>query len=199
MSDLASLAAKLDAATWDERLAWIRSLGRGEQYALYALAQGSPVRTRELVRGDRVIRHHGRNGLPLFTKFEKRFSQVGDTVVGYNEPLVAGVIAPIYRAVTGPGHYTAYDSPEVEGEVWIDYRKVPTVRHPEFPPLASNESGLPALVFGDMVDILRRVSRDVFVGDSFKGKYPRETPAPFSTKVARIFGTAPFVLLQEPA
>ena len=197
VTDLAVLSSKLDAASWDERFSWIRSLGRSEQYTLYALAKGSPVSTRDLVRGDRVVRHYGRNGLPLFTNFQKRFSQVGDTVVGYNEPEVTGAIAGIYRWVTGPGHYTAYDSPVVPGEVWVDYRKVPTVQHAEFPPLAGNESGLPALVFGDMVDILRRVSSDVFIGDSFKGTYPRETPTPFLTKVARVFGTAPFVLLQE--
>jgi hypothetical protein len=196
---LADLSGPLDAATWDERLAWVRSLVGKEQYALYALAQGSPVHARELVRGDRVVRHYGRNGLPLFTNFEKRCAQLGDTVLGYNEPEITGPIGRIYRWVTGPGHYVAYDSPEVPGEVWIDYRRLPTAQHPEFPPLQSNESGLPTLVFGDMVDILRRVSRDVFIGDAFKGKYPRETPTPFLARVARIFGTAPFVLLQEPA
>ena len=198
--DLATLAAKLDAATWDERLAWVRSLGRSEQYALYALAEGSPVRASELVRGGRVVRHYGRNGLgPGFNRFEKRFSTVGDVVVGYNANEFWAPVAGIAAWVTGPGHYTAYDSPEVEGEVWIDYRKVPTVRHPEFPPLSSNESGLPALVFGDMVDVLRRVSRDVFVGDSFKGRYPRETPAPLLARIGGLLATAPFVLLQEPA
>jgi hypothetical protein len=198
VTTLADLAAKLDAATWDERLAWIRSLSGREQYALYALAQGSPVSTRDLVRGEQVVRHPGRNGLPAFNRFEKRFSRLGDTVVGYNANDFWGPVAGISRWVTGPGHYTAYDSPQVPGEVWIDYRKVPTVQHPEFPPLASNEQGLPALVFGDMVDVLRRVSRDVFIGDAFKGAHPREAPAPFLARVGRWFGTAPFVLLQEP-
>lgn len=200
VAELATLAAELDAATWDERLAWVRGLGRREQYALYALAEGSPVRVGELVRGDRVVRHYGRNGLgPGFNRFEKRFARLGRVVVGYNANEFWRPIAGLAARVTGPGHFTACDSPEVEGEVWIDYRRIPTERHPEFPPLASNEEGLPALVFGDLVDVLRRVSSDVLVGDSFKGRYPRETPAPLLARVGRLFGTAPFVLLQERA
>ncbi|MEQ1505192.1 MAG: hypothetical protein ABMB14_23365 [Myxococcota bacterium] len=196
---LTGLSEALDAADHETRVAWVRSLRRSQQYALYALAAGNPVSVRELVRGDgEVVRHYGKNGLLMFTWFEKRFAKVGDTVVGYNHNAFPGWVAPIAGAIVGPGHYTAYDGPEVPGEVWIDYRKVPAVTAPSFPPLIDNEHGLRALVFGDMVDILRRVSRHVFVGDSFKAKYPRPDRAPLLARVGGWLPTAPFVLCQEP-
>jgi hypothetical protein len=195
---LAELAEPLDAADHATRLEWIYSLGGKQQYALYALAQGSPVTVEELVRGPGVVvRHYGKNGLLLFNRFEKRFVRSPDGVVGYNHSDVNAIVRPLYGWVTGPGHFVAYDSPEVPGEVWIDYRKVGTTQVPEFPPLRSNERGLPALIFGDMVDVLRRVSRKVFIGDSFKGKYPRPDKAPLLARIGGLGPTAPFVLCQE--
>ena len=37
------------------------------------------------------------------------------------------------------------------GEIRVDDRKIPTSRHPAFPPLAGNEHGIAVLVFGDML------------------------------------------------
>lgn len=200
VTSIDELAARLDAATHDERVAWIRSLGRGEQYVLFEKCAGRAVGVDALVSTPgRVVRHLGRNGLPLFSTFEKRFVRFEDgTVGGYNHNEF-GLLAPIAAFVTGPGHFVAYDATDGSGDVWIDYRRIPALQHPDFPPLAGNESGLPAVVFGDMVDVLRRVSRHVTIGDSFKGKYPRAEPAPFLCRVgATLFPTAPFVLCQEP-
>lgn len=198
VSKLGELTERLDAATHEVRLAWIRSLNRSQQYTLYALAQGSPVYVKDLVRAEgEVVRHHGRNGLLAFTFFEKRFAAWQGGVVGFNYPVVSNLLRGTYSWVTGPGHFTAYDSPEVPGEVWIDYRKVPTSTVPAFPPLMDNEHGLRALIFGDMVDVLRRVSQHVFIGDSFKARYPRDTPTPFLARVGGWLPTAPFVLCQE--
>jgi hypothetical protein len=202
VDQLAPITEGLDAADHDARVAWVRSLNGPQQYRLFELAKGNPVSVADLVRGpDVVVRHIGRNGLMLFNKFEKRFARHGEAVVGYNHGEVPGFVAPIYRIFTGHGHFLAYDAPDVPGEVWIDYRKVADTVPPAFPPVAGNESGLPALVFGDMVDVLRRVSRDVFVGDSFKAKYPRPSESPRAPLLARIggmFPTAPFVVCQEP-
>lgn len=194
------LAAALDAATHDERLAYVRSLGRREQYRLFELCAGRPAKVDELVgEPGRVVRHFGKNGLPLFSHFEKRFVRLPDGTVGGFNFNDNGWIQPLFHLFTGPGHYLAVDSPVVPGEVWVDYRRIPALQHPDFPPLAGNESGLPALVFGDMVDVLRRVSRHVTIGDAFKAKYPRDTKPPFLAWVgATFFATAPFVLCQEP-
>jgi hypothetical protein len=201
VTDVDALAAALDAATHEQRVAWIRSLGRAEQYTLFARCAGRPVGLDALVGAPgQVVRHHGKNGLPAFSWFEKRFVRLADgTVGGYNHNDF-GLLAPVASLVTGPGHFVAYDAADGTGEVWIDYRRIPAIQHPDFPPLRDNESGLPALVFGDMVDVLRRVSRHVTIGDSFKAKYPRDTAAPFLCWVgATFFPTAPFVLCQEPA
>jgi hypothetical protein len=201
VSHLDAIASLLDKATHEQRVDWIRSLGRAEQLALYALAAGNPVRVAELVRGEGVaVHHHGKNGLVAFTWFEKRFAAWEGGVVGYNHPVVPGWIRPAYGWITGPGHFTAYDSPEVPGEVWIDYRTVPTKVPPSFPPLMDNEHGLRALIFGDMVDVLRRVSRHVFIGDSFKARYPRKNhdKAPLLARIGGMLPTAPFVLCQDP-
>lgn len=196
---LTKLSERLDAAGHEARLDWIRSLGRSEQYALYALAAGSRVEVGDLVREQgAIVRHYGKNGLPMFTWFEKRFARQGNVVVGYNHNEF-GALAPIARCLIGDGHFVAYDSPEVPGEVWIDYRKVHDQVPEGFPPVAGNERGFPALTFGDMVDVLRRVSFHVYIGDSFKGRYPRPDRAPLLARIGGMFPTAPFVLCQEPA
>lgn len=198
-AEIGAIAEALDAAGPDARLAWIRRLGAREQRALYAACVGRPVRASDLVAGSRItLRHVGRNGLVLFNRFEKRFARLDDQVVGYNHTEFPALLAPVARRVTGPGHFVAYDSPEVPGEVWIDYRTLPEAAAEGFPPLSSNERGLPALVFGDMVDVMRRVSHHVFVGDSFKGRFPRPDRPPFLARVGRWLGTAPFVVCQEP-
>lgn len=192
---LAPITAALDAATPDARKAWIRSLDGAQQRRLYDLSAGNPVRVDELVEDDgRVSIGDGRNGLGLFNKFQKRFARVGDRVGGYNDNSeIAGFLSPLIGWVTGPGHFVAYDSPDVPGEVWIDYRRIPDVQHPDFPPLIDNESGLRSLVFGNMVDVLRRVSQHVFVGDSFKN-FPRATPMGLGARIGSALATAPFVI-----
>lgn len=201
VSTLAPLTAALDEATHDDRLAWIRSLNGKEQYHLFDLAKGgTPVDVSDLHGAEgEVIINHGRNGLALFNRFQKRSALHDGQLVGYNHNGFPSWIAPIASRVVGPGHYVFYPSPDVPGEVWIDYRRIPTSRHPAFPPLVDNESGLRQLVFGNMVDILRRVSDHVFIGDSFKN-LPRQGPKPplLTRFASRFLATAPFVLCQAP-
>ena len=192
VTDIARLAEALDAATHEDRIGWMYSLNAKEQRKLFEMSKGRPVRLPELVGADgEQIRHFGKNGLPLFHHFEKRFARLGDEVVGYNHN------APLVALVTGPGHFLTYESPECPGEIWIDYRRLPTVPHADAPPLRSNERGLPALVFGNMVDVLRRVSKHVTIGDSFK-TFDRPDPVPFLARIGSLFPTAPFVLCRAP-
>lgn len=161
---LEPISAALDAATHEERLAWMRGLGLRQLRALYALAKGSPVRITEIAGSEAVVIGEGKNGLPLFNRFQKRFARHGDQVVGYNHN------STFVTFFVGPGHFVAYDSPEVPGEVWIDYRTLPKARHPEFPELASNDRFPgPKLTYGGMVDKVRRASRHVLIGDAFAG------------------------------
>ena len=72
------VADLLDGLAHEERVFVIRSLGRPQQRALYAAVDGfRPVRLVDMVTPDTEdfvpVRHCGRNTLPAFTHFEKRF------------------------------------------------------------------------------------------------------------------------------
>jgi len=192
VDDADSLAELLDAATHEQRLRWVRSLGGRQQRRLFELSRGREVNVADLVRGDgEIVRYPGRNGLPVFSRFEKRLYRSGAEVCGYNHN------PPLVRWVSGPGHFTVSDR-AVPGEVTFDYRRIPSAHHPDVPPLTDNEHGLPALVFGDLVDVVRRVSRHVFVGDATKGGEGRSAPRPWIVRIGALMPTAPFVVVQVP-
>jgi hypothetical protein len=162
---LEPIQATLDAVSPDQRLAWTRSLGNRQLRALFELAEGTQLSVDDFVPKDgSVVIGQGKNGLPVFSWFQKRFARVGDEVVGYNHQWW------LWSWFSGPGHFVAYDSPEKPGEVWVDYRTVPKARHAGFPELRPNDRGLISrIVYGGMVDKVRRVSQHVLVGDSFLG------------------------------
>lgn len=193
--ELAALSAQLDNATHAQRLAWAYTLDEKAQLALYALAKGQPLDLDDVVGKDgAVMIHHGRNGMPIFNRFQKRFARLGNTVVGYNHNDTIGkpFFHPLMKRLIGPGHYTTYEAPDGDG-LWIDYRMIPEQQHPEYPPLIDNEHGTRALVFGNMVDVLRRASRHVFIGNAYKDKSPART---LMARIGSRLPTAPFVLVQ---
>lgn len=195
VGSLADLTGLLDNATHDARLAWAYRLGRKEQLALFRLAEGSALSVDDCVGAEgEVVIHTGRNGLGLFNRFQKRFARQGDEVVGYNHnDQAGGPFNALFVRIVGPGHYVAYDAPDGDG-VWIDYRRLPARQHPDFPPLIDNDHGTRSLVFGNMVDVLRRVSRHVSIGDAFKDKGP---PRTLGSRIGSWFPTAPFVLVRR--
>ncbi len=167
--DTRAIAAFLDGLSHPQRVEAIRSVGRAEQRALYKAVDGfRSVGLTDLVApsvGDlRQVRHFGKNTLPLFTHFEKRFCRPPDTdpekpeaLYGYNFQRMA--------PVTGPGYFVARADPS-RPEVSIDYRELPR-QHPEgWPRIRSNEGGLGRFVYGFMVDTLRRVSEHVTIGSA---------------------------------
>lgn len=169
----AQIAALLDGAGHAERLAAIRALARGEQRALYRAVDGfAPARLLDLVpaaTGDLVpVRHYGRNTLPAFSLFEKRFcrprggdAEKPDELYGYNFQPTA-----LLRPLTGPGYFLAVEDPN-RAEVLIDYRRVPAGELPAgWPPLRPNDVGLARFVYGYMLDTLRRVSQHVSIGSA---------------------------------
>jgi hypothetical protein len=193
IADLAELTPVLDALTHGERLAWAYGLDESEQLALYALAHDQTLSVDDLVgNGQEVVIHPGRNGLPLFNRFEKRFARLGDEVVGYNHnDTIGGPLNFLVRRLIGPGHFLAYDTDA--GEVWIDYRRIPSRRHPDFPTLVDNDHGVRALVFGNMVDVLRRASANVYIGNAYKDK---SAPRTWLSTLGSRLPTAPFVLVR---
>lgn len=163
------VAELLDGLPHAERVAAVRSLGRTAQRRLYAAVDGfRPLRLSDLVPPGlpdmHSVRHYGRNTLPLFTLFEKRFCRPRGAdhekpgeLYGFNFQAMA--------AFTGPGYFVAHENP-ARPEVWVDYRRVPP-EHPEgWPGIRVNERGLGRFVYGFMVDTLRGVSEHVSIGSA---------------------------------
>ncbi len=165
------LAALLDGLSHEERVAWVHSMGRREQRRLYEAAEGFlPLGLADLVppgsADGATVRHFGKNTLPAFTRFEKRFARPGG-----EDPQAPRVLHGFnFQALgwlTGPGYYVARADP-ARPEVLIDYREIPTAAPPGWPAPRPNDAGLGRLVYGGMVDRLRRVSEHVTIGSAAK-------------------------------
>jgi len=165
--DPRAVCALLDSATHEQRLGAVRSLHKTAQRRLYDAVEGFlPVRLADLVPPEvsdmAPVRHFGRNTLPAFRDFEKRFCrpegldpEQPDHLYGFNFQSVSWL--------TGPGYFVARNSAEGP-EVRIDYHEVPPVAPAGWPEIRPNEQGLSRFVYGFMVDTLRRVSTHVTVG-----------------------------------
>jgi hypothetical protein len=163
------VAAFLDGLGHEDRVAAIRGAGRREQRRLYRAVEGfRPVRLVDLVSASTAeltsVRHYGRNTLPLFTHFEKRFCRGRGVDPGEPGELY-GFNFQSMAPVTGPGYFVAVEDPQRE-EVLVDYRRLPPEHPAGWPEIRSNEQGLSRFVYGFMVDTLRRVSEHVTIGSA---------------------------------
>lgn len=175
--DLADVAAHLDSLSHADRLEAVRSLnGAKLQRRLWEGAASTPaVTTADLVPPDhaplREVIFHGKNSLPAFTVFQKRFCRPtpgrasGDELWGYNHQQVAWI--------TGPGYFVVH--PEGQTPAAIDYRRVPPEHPAAWPEIKPNDRGLSRLVYMNMVDYLRRVSKHVLIGSAWKKGKPLDS------------------------
>ncbi len=163
--DPQEIAALLDGGSHADRMQAITSLGGpGAQGRLWtAAANTPPVTLADLVPPDapplREVIFHGKNSLPAFTLFQKRFCRPpadvpGDQLWGYNHQALAWL--------TGPGYFVVH--PEGDAPAAIDYRMVPRGHPAHWPDVKPNDVGFSRFVYRDMVDYLRRVSRHVLIG-----------------------------------
>lgn len=168
-----ALAGALDGLGEAARVQAVTGLRRKQLAALFeAAADAKPLALTELVPAEvppRVeVIHEGKNSLPMFTRFQKRFCRPQDSsseLWGYNEQDL--------RPVTGPGYFVAHH--DGRGELVIDYRLLPpdrpSERPPGWPPIIPNSARLSRFIYNGTVDVLRRVSRHVSIGRAFrKGK-----------------------------
>lgn len=160
------VAAFLDALVGGDRVLAVRGLGPATQRALWELVDGFA----EMTLADLVPRttppyepviHYGRNTLPMFTMFEKRFYRMGDG------SSVGGANFQTLSPLTGPGYFVARKDDE-RPEVLIDYTCLPKDKPADFPEIRGNESGIARLVYGSMVDAVRRVSDHVSIGAALR-------------------------------
>ncbi len=159
----------LDGLPGAERVRAIRSLDRVAQRSLFEGVAGFlPLQLADLVPASAPdlaeVRHYGKNSLPACTHFEKRFcrprgadARRPERLFGFNHQRLA--------FFTGPGYFVASEDPS-RGEVHIDYTRVPSERPEGWPEIRDNDSGLAGLVYGSMLDTLRRVSEHVTVGSA---------------------------------
>jgi hypothetical protein len=161
------IAQALDRLSHAERVLALQGMERSQFPLLFVLFDGfAPMTLDDLVPRDtrplQPVRHIGRNSLPLFSRFEKRFFRLGDVAA------VGGANFQSTSALTGPGYFTAAPTAE-RTEVVIDYDQIPDTAPQGWPALADNRHGIGRLVYGGgMIDTLRRVSKHVSIGAAHK-------------------------------
>jgi hypothetical protein len=163
------IADYLDSLPAIDRIDAATSLGGRQVANLYRAVAGGPMtRVEDFVPADlpvgRTVIFEGKNSLPAFTSFQKRFTRLSSgQVIGYNHQVTS--------FVTGPGYFVvrqASDDSDVPGEAFFDYTGTPDETPRGWPAFKPNEAGLSTLVYANMKDYMRRVASDVFVGEAYK-------------------------------
>jgi hypothetical protein len=164
--DIDGLRTYLDSLDHESRLEATRQLGGREQARLFEAVQGfKPLTLDDFVppSTDHLVEviHYGRNTLPAFNYFQKRFCRPKDKqdeLWGYNEQSMKWAV--------GPGYFiTRQSDPQ---EVVIDYYDVPPGKVETWPQIKKNSAGLSKLVYDKMQDFMRGVSNHVTIGRAHK-------------------------------
>jgi len=163
------VARALDSMGHAERVRAIRAVGRTEQRRLYEAVDGF----RALRMTDAVpamapamatVRHYGKNTLPAFSHFEKRFCRPPDADPQQPDRLWGYNFSPVSPLV-GDGFFVLRPD-AARGELLVDYNLLPEDRPAAWPAIRSNERGLSRFVYGFMIDTLRGVSEHVTIGSA---------------------------------
>lgn len=155
----------LDGLSHEGRLREIRSIPGPVQPKLYRLA-AADLRLQDLIPSGilplQEVIFYGKNSLPLFSTFQKRMcrSKGGARVWGYNFQSL--------KWLTGPGYFGVADDSDRPGEIMVDYTKVPQEFPDGWPSFQPNHRGISRFVYDQMKDYLRRVSKNVFIGEATK-------------------------------
>ncbi|RME45112.1 MAG: hypothetical protein D6795_17020 [Deltaproteobacteria bacterium] len=164
------IAGELDGLEASARVEAVRSLGAKAQRKLWTLTAGHAVTLEDIVPPEKgplePVIHYGRNSLPLFSIFEKRFCRPPE---GEDPPVLWGYNEGTLRPIVGPGYFVCRPTPEDErGSVVIDYYQVPPGKPENWPRIEPNDRGITRLVYGFMHDFLRKVSTHVTIGRAYK-------------------------------
>lgn len=153
------IAAYVDGLSPETRVLETQALSRAEQKRLWELCEEAPPLTVEdllpsTTRDGETVIYAGKNSLPLFTHFEKRFSRFSGKVYGYNQAKLI--------AITGPGYYSV--GKNAQGEMLFDYTDVPPQGAAGWPKVRSNSRGISFFVYRNLHDYNRRVGKGVIIG-----------------------------------
>lgn len=172
--DIEKLAETLDGLGHEGRVHATRTWTKKQMAAIFDACAGRPISLDLLVppsAGNNVeVIHDLRNTLPLFADAQKRFARLeGDVadIGGYNRQ------RGLARA-SEPGYFTVRAGEgDHAGELVIDYGKVPKSKPDPWPEIEPNDRGfLNGIVWGGMVDYLRRISEHVSIGMATKKGKP---------------------------
>jgi hypothetical protein len=155
----ADIAAHLDALEEVTRILEVRGVSAALQRKLWSIVEGNGVSLESfLPERDETVIYAGKNSLPLFRLFEKRFVRKNEgAVFGYNEQF--------WRLFTGPGFFVVRE--DQSGELLFDYTQTPQ-QAPAGWPRARGHMGIGYLVYGGMIDRNRRVSKHTVLGAAFR-------------------------------
>lgn len=166
--DLTRIAELLDGLGHEGRVHTAGTWSKRQQAEIFEAAKGfRPLTLDHLVPAgtDPLVQviHDGRNTLPMFSRFQKRFCrpddpEAKDLLWGYNH----GSTMPY----TGPGYFVT--KPGDDGELVIDYRELPPKKPGAWPPILPNSARLGMFVYQGMVDYLRGISEHVSIGRAWK-------------------------------
>lgn len=167
-ADMDGLSAWLDGLSKEARSGEILTLNKAAQKTLWTLCAERTVAIDDLVPVGtpslKPVRHLGKNSLPVFSRFEKRFCRIDsdpNLLVGYNE-------GPT-RPLVGPGYFTTRLSDKTErGATVIDYTLIRSEHAEGWPTIKPNTSGMCKIVYGEMLDYMRKVSTHVTIGKAWK-------------------------------
>ncbi len=174
--DLKNLARILDGLGHEGRVHTIGTWTKKDQERIFEASKGHmpldldflvPSGVESLVE----VIHDGKNTLPMFTHFQKRFVKLEDEELamgGYNQQSM--------RWLTGPGYFgVTKGEGEHEGELLLDYRKIPKHKPSSWPEIRANDGLVSGIVNGGMVDYLRGISTHVSIGVAYKnGRHRNE-------------------------
>ena len=151
--DLPSFRRILSGLDPEEQVNFMHGLPKREMRRLFD--EGLPLTLAEVVgEEDEIVRHEGQNDLPPFLdRFEKHVVVRGGSAQGINVQRFAWA--------TGPGHFSLRQEGE---EVWFDYTTLPGSSPEGWPAIVANDRGLGRLVYGGMVDRVRKVVDRMTVG-----------------------------------
>jgi hypothetical protein len=159
----------LDRMDGKSRIQTTLSATKEDMATLWELVKDQPVDADHFAPSGtgamKEVIHHGKNSLPAFTHFQKRFCRADDDsgdVYGYNHGST--------EWLTGPGYFVAHTAADQDppSDYLIDYTRIPPKKPEGWPEIRSNEGGISALVYGRMKDYMRKVSTHVSIGKAYK-------------------------------
>ena len=103
----------------------------------------------------------GKNSLPLFSLFQKRFTRPDteeEVLHGYNHQSLSWL--------TGPGYFVTRIA---KGTLLFDYTRVPATAPAGWPEVATNDGGISRLVYKNIHDYCFPVGANTLIGAAYDG------------------------------